>query len=515
MLSTSDFVSSADIRQRGFFGHPRGLSTLFSMELWERFSYYGMRAILLYYMYDKIQNGGLGLPQSTAIALMSAYGALVYMSSIVGGWVADRLLGSRRSILIGGILIMCGHISLSIPGGTIALFVSMVFIVLGTGLLKPNVSSSVGELYTESDTRRDAGFSIFYMGINIGAFIAPFIVGTLGQKVNYHIGFAVAAVGMAAGLIQYVLSGRKNLGDIGFNPKNPLTHEERNSALIRVSVGAVVVIAVVSILLATGYLTLKGIVQLVTILAVILPIAYFVVMFRSKKTTVIERSRLIAYIPLFIAAVCFWVIDEQGGTILAAYAKTRTNLNAFGFSIPASWFQSLNPIFTIILAPTFAVLWMKMARRQPTTHRKFAFGLFFAGFSFLIMTVPVLLSGTGVQSSPFWLVASYFLVIVGAMCLSPVGLSATTKLAPAAFSVQTMSLWMLSDAAAQGINAQIVPLYKASSEAGYFGTVGGIVLVLGIIFYLAAPKTYRFMQGMDGHDSGAGFSTDTQIVSET
>ncbi|WAH37734.1 peptide MFS transporter [Alicyclobacillus dauci] len=511
-MGTSESTSLTS--ERSFFGHPRGLSTLFSMELWERFSYYGMRAILLYYMYDQIQNGGLGLSKPTATALMAAYGSLVYMSSIVGGWVADRLLGSRRSILLGGILIICGHIALSIPGGTAALFISMVFIILGTGLLKPNVSSAVGDLYAVGDTRRDAGFSIFYMGINIGAFIAPFVVGTLGQKVNYHLGFAAAAVGMALGLIYYMLSGRMNLGSIGLQPKNPLTKEERNKVLIQVSVGTAAVLVLVWILFSTGYLTLKSIVQLVTIVGVLLPISYFVVMFRSKKTTTLERSRLVAYIPLFIAAVCFWVIDEQSGTILATYAKTRTNLDAFGFFIPSSWFQSLNPIFTIILAPTFAILWMKMGRRQPTTPRKFAFGLIFAGISFLIMTIPALLFGTGVQSSPFWLVASYFLVIVGAMCLSPVGLSATTKLAPAAFSVQTMSLWLLSDASAQGIIAQVVPLYKASTEVGYFGITGGIVVILGIVLYFVASRIYRFMQGIDGTDLESDQNSEFPITNQ-
>ncbi|MFC7395351.1 peptide MFS transporter [Scopulibacillus cellulosilyticus] len=482
--------------QYGFFGHPLGLSTLFFTELWERFSYYGMRAILLYYMYDQVSHGGLGINQSTAIALMSAYGALVYMSSIVGGWVADRLLGSRRSIFYGGVLIMCGHIVLSIPGGVTALFISMALIVLGTGMLKPNISTVVGDLYAKDDLRRDAGFSIYYMGINIGAFIAPYIVGTFGQKVNYHLGFSFAAIGMALGLAVYMFSGRRTLPAVSLSPKNPLTSEERSRVLFQVGGGILFAVILIAVLELTGLLGIKSIVNIITILSLVIPIIYFAVMLSSKKTTAVERSRLRAYIFLFIASIFFWIIDEQGSTVLAAYADHRTDLEIFGFSIPSSWFQSLNPIFTVILSPTFALIWMKLGRRQPNTPRKFAYGLVFAGLSFLILTIPAIVSHSG-KVNPFWLVASYFLVIVGAMCLSPVGLSATTKLAPTAFSAQLMSLWMISDSTAQGISAQVVHFYSTNTEAAYFGIVGGVVIVLGIVMYLFAPQIHHYMRGID------------------
>ncbi|MFC7391920.1 peptide MFS transporter [Scopulibacillus cellulosilyticus] len=486
-----------DIPQKGFFGHPRGLFTLFSTELWERFSYYGMRAILILYMYDKISNGGLGINQGTAAAIMSVYGSLVYMSGIIGGWIADRLLGNRRTIFWGGVLIMLGHIALSFPGGLTALFVSMFFIVMGTGLLKPNVSKVVGDLYSVDDARRDSGFSIFYMGINLGAFISPYIAGTLGQKVNYHLGFATAAVGMALGLIFYVISGRKSLGDAGKRVANPLKPEERKKVFTRLMIGAVIIVLLVIVGMITHTLTVNGFTTLISILGIVIPICYFVVMFMSKQTTAVEKSRLLAYIPLFIAAVMFWSIQEQGSVTLAIYANERTQLDLWGFHIPSSWFQSLNPVFIIIFAPIFAALWLKLGKRQPITPNKFSLGLILAGLSYLVLLIPALMYGTDKLVSPLWLVLSFFLVTLGELCLSPVGLSVTTKLAPKAFSAQIMSLWFLSDAAGQAINAKVTPLYNAHTEVAYFGIIGIIGVILGVILLFIAPKIHNYMHGLD------------------
>ncbi|MGW5644813.1 peptide MFS transporter [Saccharopolyspora sp. NPDC003752] len=480
---------------RGFFGHPRGLATLFFLEMWERFSYYGMSAILLYYLYDQTSDGGLGLDKPTSSALVSVYGALVFMSGILGGWLADRLLGMRRAVLLGGLLIMCGHLALAVPGGLPALLVSMLLIVVGTGLLKPNASSMVGELYTPADNRRDAGFSLFYMGINLGAFIAPYLVGTLGQQVDYHLGFGLAAVGMAAGLVVYV-RGRTRLGQAGDVPTNPLRAGERRQVAMRAAVGVAVLAVVVAVLGATGFLTVQVLINAVSVLAVLLPAAYTITMLRSPKTDAVERSRLIAYIPLFIGAVCYWVVNEQSGSVLAQFADTRTDLEILGFAVPSSWFQSLNPIATLVLAPTFAWLWIKLGDRQPTTPRKFATGLLLGGASFVLMAGPGLLHGVDALASPWWLVASYFVVICGSMCLSPVGLSATTKLAPRAFLAQMMSLWFLASAAAAGINAQLVQLYRAETEVGYFAGVGAAVMAAGVVMHLIAPWVQRRMGGV-------------------
>lgn len=484
------------VPQTGFFGHPKGLFTLFFTEFWERFSYYGMKALLLYYMYYEVSKGGLGLDEGTAASIMAIYGSLVYMSGIIGGWFADRLLGTSKAIFYGGILIMIGHIVLALPGGTTALFVSMAFIILGTGFLKPNVSSVVGDLYSDEDHRRDSGFSIFYMGINLGAFIAPFIVGTIGQTYNFHLGFGLAAIGMFLGLIVFVATKKKNLGLAGTTAPNPLTKDEKSRVFKRIGLG-VLVIALLSVVAAKmGLATVDNFTLLISLLGIIIPTCYFVVMYRSPKTTEEERSNLIAYIPLFIAATMFWTIQEQGSIILAMYADQRTQLNFAGLELQASWFQSLNPLFIILFAPVFAWLWMKLGKRQPSTPKKFAIGLLFAGLSFLVMIIPAYINGTESLVNPMWLVLSFFLVVIGELCLSPVGISVTTKLAPAAFAAQTMSLWFLSSASAQAINAQLVRLYSPETEILYFGAIGLVSVILSIALFMISPKIQRLMKGV-------------------
>ncbi|KAA2254087.1 peptide MFS transporter [Solihabitans fulvus] len=487
---------STSAPQKGFFGHPRGLSTLFFTEMWERFSYYGMKAILFFYMSYELTRGGLGIESGTAKSLVAVYGAAIYMSGIVGGWLADRVFGSRRAILYGGLLIMLGHVVLALPAGAPALYASMILLVLGTGLLKPNISNMVGGLYDEHDRRRDAGFSLFYMGVNLGAFIAPYVVGTLGQKVNFHLGFSIAAVGMALGLVQYVV-GRRNLGAVGALPTNPVTLAERARLGVRVGVGVLALAALLLVLALTGVLSVHLVINTISTLSVVLPIVYFTWMLRSPKTNAIERSRLYAYIPLFLASVFFWFIQEQGSSVLAQYADQRVDLGGLGFTITSSWFQSVNPISIILLAPAFAALWVKLGGRQPSTPRKFAAGLFFAGLSFLVLVIPALLDGTGTKANPLWLAASLVLVTIGELCLSPVGLSATTKLAPKAFAAQTLGLWFMSDAAAQGVTAQVVGHYTAANEIAYFGIVGGVVAVAGVVVYLISPFIHRKMEGVD------------------
>ncbi|HWJ77900.1 MAG TPA: peptide MFS transporter [Niallia sp.] len=484
------------VPQKGFFGHPKGLFTLFFTEFWERFSYYGMRAILVYYMYYEVSKGGLGVDEGLAIAIVSIYGSLVYMSGIIGGWFADRIFGTSKAVFYGGIFIMLGHIVLALPGSVTMFFVSMVLIVIGTGLLKPNVSSIVGEIYHPDDARRDAGFSIFYMGINLGGFLAPIIVGEIGMNYNFHLGFSIAAIGMFVGLILFLVTKKKNLGLAGTSVPNPLSKQEKKKVFTAIGAGIIIIAILIAILIPLGYLTFDSFIAIVGILGILIPTLYFIVMYRSPKTTKDERSRLIAYIPLFIAAVMFWAIQEQGSTILATYADKRTQLDFAGFSISPTIFQSINPLFIIIFAPVFAWLWIKLGNRQPSVPKKFSIGLLFGGLSFLIMMLPAYLGGEDTLVSPLWLVLSYFLVVIGELCLSPVGLSATTKLAPAAFSAQTMSLWFLSSAAAQGINAQIAPLFTKISEITYFGILGGTAVVLSIILFLLSPKIQHMMKGI-------------------
>ncbi len=484
------------VPQNGFFGHPKGLFTLFFTEFWERFSYYGMRAILLFYMYYELSKGGLGINETTALSIMSIYGALVYMSGVIGGWLADRIFGTSKAVFYGGVLIMLGHIVLAMPGGAIALFISMGLIVLGTGLLKPNVSSIVGDIYSKDDIRRDSGFSIFYMGINMGSFIAPWIVGTIGLKYNFHLGFSLAAIGMFFGLLMFVFTKKKNLGLAGTQIANPLKPEERKRFFTTAIAVVVVLGALIYISIPRGWLTFDSFIGLVGILGFVIPFSYFIVMYRSKKTTPDEKSRIIAYIPLFLAAVMFWSIAEQGSTILALYADKRTDLDVFGFHISPAWFQSLNPLFIIVLAPVFAWLWIKMGKRQPTIPQKFSLGILFAGLSFIVILLPAYFGGADTLVNPLWLALSIFIAVLGELCLSPVGLSATTKLAPAAFSAQTMSLWFLSNAAAQALNAQLVKFYSPENEMMYFGIIGGVAIVLSLILFAISPFIMKFMKGV-------------------
>lgn len=492
MLTKEEIVKS--VPQTGFVGQPKGLFSLFFTEFWERFSYYGMRAILIFYMYYAVKDGGLGLDRTQANIIMSLYGSLIYMSGIIGGWIADRITGTRKAVFYGGILIMIGHIALSLPGGITALYVSMVFIIIGTGLLKPNVSAVVGDLYAENDGRRDAGFSIFYMGINLGAFSAAIITGWLQKEFGFHTGFLAAAVGMAIGLVVFAWR-QKDLGLAGSEAPNPLLPHERKKSAMMFIVGAVVIAALVLIAKATDTLTIENFSVVITILGIAIPTILITVMYRSNKTSADEKSRVLAYIPLFICAVMFWAIADQSATILATFVDTRTDLSIGNFEIPAAWFQSLNPMFIIFVAPLFALMWTKLADRGPSTPIKFALSLFFSGASFLIMIVAIALSGAGLVN-PLWVVASFFLVVLGELLLSPVGLSATTKLAPAAFAGQTMALWFLASAAAQAINAQLVRVYDVVSETMYFGVLGGLSIALGVILLLISPIISRAMRGI-------------------
>lgn len=493
MSAPSAETSARDTR---FFGQPLGLATLFSTEFWERFSYYGMKAILLFYMYYETTRGGLAIPQTTAAALVSIYGALIYMSQVLGGWIADRVLGNQRAVLTGGVIIMLGHITLSIPfGGQPALYIALLLIILGTGLLKTNVSKVVGDLYDEKDQRRDAGFSIFYIGINAGAFLAPLVVGAVYGATNFHLGFICAAVGMAIGLVTYTLT-RRLLGDRSAHPSAPLNSDNIGGVLRNLGIGLCILVVLVA---AAGFfhmLTVKTLVNTVSVLSILLPVAYFTVMLRSPRTTAVEKSRLRAYIPLFVTAVAFWLIEEQGAVVLAIFADQRTDLHLGGLTLQPAFFQSINPLWVIVLAPIFAWAWTKLGERQPSTPRKFAYGVAFAGLSYLLLTLPGLLYGTSVKVSPLWLIGSYFIVIVGEMLVSPVGLSATTKLAPAAFASQTMGLWFLSDAAAQGISAQIVGFYSPATEVAYFAIVGVCAILIGLVLWFLTPWICRHMEGV-------------------
>ncbi|GEP20378.1 peptide MFS transporter [Pediococcus argentinicus] len=487
-------------KDTSFFGQPRGLSTLFFTEMWERFSYYGMRAILLFYMYFAVSKGGLGFTEQNAASIMAIYGSMVYLASVAGGFISDRILGSRRTVFWGGVSIMFGHIALSLPFGAPALFTSIVLIVIGTGILKPNVSTMVGGLYSKEDTRRDAGFSIFVFGINLGALIAPWIVPLFWRQFNFHAGFSLAAIGMFVGLVMYYIDGRKYLSKDSLYPVDPIQPNEVKKLSWRVLLGVVVFALVLLVMQLSGALNIPNFVLLLSIIAIVTPIIYFIVMFSSRKVEKTERSRLWAYVPLFIAATIFWAIEEQGSVVLAQFAATRTampnlNFGLFHFQVQAANFQSLNPLFIMLYTPLFAWLWTKLKNKQPSSPMKFVYGLVFTGISYLFIALPGMMFGTSGKINALWLIGSWAIVEIGEMLISPIGLSVTTKLAPRAFASQMMSMWFLADSAGQAVNAQLVRLYNGH-EVAYFTWLGVATIVFAVILLAFTPWISKKMEGI-------------------
>ncbi|AZP19696.1 MFS transporter [Streptomyces aquilus] len=475
-----------------FFGQPKGLLTLSGLEVWERFSFLGMQAILVLYFADAVAHGGMGMAAGTAASVSAAYGTLVYLVSVAGGWLADRMLGSYRAVLWGGILIACGHYSMAVPTATMT-WVGLGLISAGTGLLKPNVATMVGKLYRTDDERRDAGFALYYMAINIGAFAGPLITGWLGDHKGWHWGFSAAAIGMTFGLIQYV-AGRRHLAGRKHAAEFALAPEAMGRAVRLIVVGVVVVAVVAGLLGGVGWLTMDRFVDLLTLISVIAPVVYFAVMFRSPRVTAEERGRLKPYIVLFLASTVFNFILFQAYSTMMLLASTNAETTILGFDFPASWYASALGAFEVGLAPFVAALWVRMGRGQPHASNKIAIGVVLGGLSFLLMVLPT--SGHSSDDylmSAWWIVGSYLLLGLGDILLETSGMSATTKLAPAAFSSQTMSLWFLSLALANGIQAQTVKLYDDVSHPAYFGVNGAIAVAAGLAVMAAAPWLRRTM----------------------
>jgi POT family proton-dependent oligopeptide transporter len=421
--------------------------------MWERFSYYGIRPLLVLFMTAALAQGGFGFERTTASSIVGIYAACVYLASLPGGWIADRLLGLRRAIWYGGILIALGHLSiaLSIVFAHSAFFIGLVFIVMGTGLLKPNISAIVGELYPEGGSRRDAGFSIFYMGINIGALVAPLVTGYLGERVGWHLGFGAAGVGMVIGLITYRLRAGKTLGDIGMDAASSDPAEHRR---VKMSIAIAVGVIVLLIALVMGgiiHINPVSLAQKMTFVIVGSALLYFIYLFVGGGLTREEMKRVVIIILLFIFAAIFWSAFEQAPTSLNLFARDYTNRVVFGWEMPTLWLQAANSVFVIALAPVFALVWLALGRRgkDPSSVAKFAWGLFFAGLGFVVMLVAaniVINGGGNVRVSPWWLVFSYFLQTIGELSLSPVGLSSMTKLAPFKFKGQMMGVWFMAAA---------------------------------------------------------------------
>jgi POT family proton-dependent oligopeptide transporter len=487
--------------RRGFFGHPPALATLFFTEMWERFTFYGMRALLVLFLVDAVSNGGYGLDDKTATAIYGLYTAAVFMAALPGGWIADRLIGAQRAVLAGGLLMTLGNVMLAIPGPPTLFFGGLVVIILGVGLLKPNISTLVAELYPEGGARRDAGFTLFYMGINLGAFIGPLIAGWLALRHGWRIGFLAAAVGMPLGLLQFWMS-RSLLGTAGVAPHRP----DGGSGLRRdwAALGiAMLLLAVVALLLFSGALVVspaplaKGAAYVLVGMAA----AYFLYLFLGAGLEPAERRRVQVVLVMFVACALFWSGFEQAGSSMNLFAKRHTDRFLGGFEIPAGWFQSVQPAFVILFAPVFSALWVWLARRNldPSAPFKFAFGLLLMGLGFLFMVKAAGIVAGGLQAPAYFLVLTYLVHTFGELCLSPVGLSTVTKLAPARFVGQMMGVWFLASSLGKLTAGLIAGGFDPDNLAAMPGRFLFIVMYgcgFGALLLLLSPRIVRWMGGV-------------------
>lgn len=433
------------VRDDSFFGHPAGLSTLFFTEMWERMSYYGMRALLVLFMTLSIQEGGLGITVASATAVYGLYTGAVYFMGLPGGWIADRLIGSQQAVWYGGIIIMCGHILLAIPSDS-TFFIGLIFVVMGTGLLKPNIGALVGQLYSRDDNRRDAGYALYYMGINIGSIIGYIVCGWLQVNMGYHWAFGAAAIGMGAGLIQFRLTLYKLEGE-GMEPTQPLSSPGRKNSQFAI-IGFVAALAVLAVLILTGAVVINPVTlaqyTAITITAVFL--AYYAGMYAFAELSTNEKKSLGALFLVCVASTFFWAGFEQAGSSLNLFGRDYTDRIIGSFEIPPAWFQSANSFFIVILSPFFAALWINLGKRlvSPSYGFKCALGLIIMATGFIVMFFAAQVAASGLPAAPYWLIATYFLHTVGELCLSPVALSAVSKLSPRRFAGQMMGVFTLT-----------------------------------------------------------------------
>jgi POT family proton-dependent oligopeptide transporter len=482
MNQVVDTVAAPPAEGRQILGQPRGLATLFLTEMWERFSFYGARALLVLFMTALVTRGGLGLADKTANSIYGLYLAGSYLSGLAGGWIADRLIGAQRSVITGGLLIMTGNAMLA-SGSPQVFFLGLLVTTLGVGMLKPNVSAIVAQLYPEGGSRRDAGFSIFYMGINMGSFGGSILVPVVAQYFGWHVGFALPAAGMLLGLLQFVAT-RRYLGSCGVER----AADSKQGSWIPV------IILVAAIAMVVG-LALNGMLQIdpnaigvaATWIFSALAVGYFAYLSFFAGLDATERKRVFVMVALFVGSTMFWAGFEQMGASFNLFADRYTDRHVFGFIIPAGVLQGVNPTFIVIFAPVLAA---------PT---KFALGLMLMGGGFLVMYVASLRVMAGVMVLPTWLIFTYLLHSLGELCLSPVGLSSMTKLAPGRFVGQAMGLWFLSMALGGNLAGQLSGEYDSSNlvslpglflKVFWWGAIGGGIMLL------LTPLLKRLMVGV-------------------
>ena len=415
-------------------GHPKGLYLLFATEMWERMSYYGMRALLTLYMVAATERGGFGWDRAFALKIYGAYTALVYLTPVAGGWLADNVLGQRRAVLIGGFIMMLGHFLMAVPG-QVAFFAALSALIIGNGLFKPNISTMVGGLYEASDARRDGAFTIFYMGINLGAFLSPLVCGTLGEKLGWHWGFGSAGVGMGFGLLTFLALNKKLLGNVGLKPgaKPVQTAAEMAAAAL----------------------------------------------------SPLEKDRIGVILTLTFFNIFFWAAFEQAGGLMNLYTDEKVDRVVGSFTIPTTWFQALNPLFILALAPFFSALWQKLGelKKDPSTPVKMAFGLLFLASGFVLMIGAAQQTAGAGKANMLWIIGAYFLHTVGELCLSPVGLSMVSRLAPASLTSLMRGVWFLSSFVATYLAGLIGGASEKLGEVQLFSAIVAATTLAGLVLF--------------------------------
>jgi POT family proton-dependent oligopeptide transporter len=434
-----------------FLGHPKGLVTLFLTEMWERMSFYGMRGLLVLFMTREITEGGLNLSAPDAMAIYGIYGASVYFLCVPGGWIADKIFGAQRTVLYGAIIITLGHYVLAIPSDK-TFFLGLVLVSIGTGLLKPNISTIVGQLYKPGDLRVDSGYTIFYMSINIGSMLGFLVCGYLGEKVGWHWGFGAAGVGMTFGVLQYIFT-KNSLGDAGKSPN--LSSSENISKYLSIFKYVSSFIALIIILSFLGIWSIDPALlnELTVYLILIVAASYFIYLFVFAGLSAVEKNNIKMLLLLFFGSVLFWAGFDQGGSSLNLFAKDYTDLYVLGWEMPATFLQVANPLMVVIFAPFFAAFWIILGKRNldPDTPQKFALGCFLMAIGFIIIIFGVEAAMLNEKAGIQFLLITYLFHTLGELCLSPVGLSATAKYSPIRYRGQMMGIWFLSSSLAAGL----------------------------------------------------------------
>ncbi len=506
MVNTVNTGAALKARDTRFFGHPMGLMNLFVTEMWERMSYYGMRGMLVLFMTAAIAEGGLAIGTATAFAIYGLYTASVYFMGLPGGWMADRLIGSQKAVWYGGIVIMCGHVVLAVPS-TPTFFIGLILVILGTGLLKPNISALVGQLYASNDERRDSGYALYYMGINIGSIIGYIVCGGLAEKVGWHYGFGAAAVGMALGLVVFHFT-KPTLKGAGVAPASPMTPAGQRKSWMAIAL-FLVALAVVTGLMLSGMLSIDPIAisKGVTVAFICIFIAYFCSIYFGGKLSGVEKKGMLALLLVCVASTCFWSGFEQAGSSLNLFGRDQVDRNIFGWEMPTTWLQSINSWFIILLTPFFVYFWLWLGRRlsTPAYGIKMGVGLVIMGLGFVVMIYAARAAADG-NVTVFWLVLTYFLHTVGELWLSPIALSAVSKLSPKRFMAQLMGLFVLTYSMGNIIAGLLAGGFDPENVAempSLFTTISIFVIGVGAVVLLVGMFTKGWEKELEDANAAA------------